>query len=167
MGLCVCRTGRGCLCCCQSVECTGLVNEYVLVSGWSLACPCLVRAFSLLIIVSSVDTSASSLLWASFLLCAMPRFATYGATHRLPQGAVVRLLVVVVVKVGCTSVGDACRGQRVKHVFVIVRLCKMACVFRVLRRSDVELYPDHCSSDFGDRYRSIITDRAGSVYASS
>ena len=29
-------------------DCTGLVNEYVLVSGWSLACPCLVRAFSLL-----------------------------------------------------------------------------------------------------------------------
>ena len=77
------------------------------------------------------------------------------------------MLIVVVVKVGCISVGDACRGQRMKHVFVIVRLCKMASVFRVSRRGDVELYPGHCSSDFGDGYRSVIADRAGSVYASS
>ena len=97
----------------------------------------------------------------------MPRFATFGATHRLPQGAVVRLLVVVVVKVGCISVGDVCRGQQVKHVFVIVRLCKMASVFRASRHGDVEFYPDHCLSDFGDGYRSIIADRTGSVYASS
>ena len=51
----------------------------------------------------------------------MPCFATFGATHRLPQGAVVRLLVVVIVWGDCISVGDVYGGQGVKHVFVIVR----------------------------------------------
>lgn len=97
----------------------------------------------------------------------MPWFATFGATHRLPQGVVVRLLVVVIVRGGCISVGDVYEGQGVKQVFVIVRLCKMASAFKASRYGDVELYPDHCSSDRGDGYRSVIADRTGSVYASS